>query len=542
MDRLSIPFNVDLLILTEQAKKALQKVSSLDTFVGATKNFNPQGLYSTEIFGVVGSPNRYARFAYINLKLPIFLPTIYETLVQVKSLYAGIMSRKEYAVWDPNLKDFVRSNMAEGRTGFDFFCEHVNDIEFPTNDSESRRMAVSLLSKYRNKYLMDALLVIPAGYREYEVDDDGRETTSEINEHYYKILAISNTINESTLKASPQAYDTQRMSMQNAVMELYELFRKVIEGKNNLFMGKFAGRKVFNGTRNVLTPMAEEIVELGNPRNITVNDCLIGLYQFARSILPVTVHAMKTGWLSKCFTSVGSPVVLCNPKTLQSEMRMVSPKTYGEWIGDEGLEKQLRYFREETVRQSPILVDGSYLGLVYRGPDNTFAFIHGVEDLPSDRSPKDCLPITMADLLYYSLYRNARRYKGLVTRYPITGLGSIFPANAYLKTTIPSQERVELDTFTWRPHESAEYVAHEFPVPGAAFFNAMSAHTVRLAGLGGDHDGDMTSWTAVYSDEAIQENDLLFKSKRAYVSPDGRFIDDLDIDTVKFVLANLTGV
>lgn len=540
MSRLDIPFNLDLLVIDDKASTLMRPVVSLDTYIGASKNFNPDGLYSTEIFGVVGTPARYDKYSYIDLKVKIIHPIVYRALGQIKSLYHEILARREFAVWDPELKDLVKSNIAEGQTGFDFFCEYLPRIVFPTNDSEARQMAVGIMEKYRDKALMSRVLVIPAGFREFDIDESGRESSSEINDFYYKLVSVSNTVNPSTLKSTPQAYDTQRVTMQNALMELYELFTTIIEGKNNLLMGKTAGRKVFNGTRNVITANSETISQLGDPSNVQMNDSLVGLYQFSKAVLPHTIGRMRDGWISECFTSPGAPVVLCDKKTLQAVSVSLRAESYSRWLSVEGLEKQLTYFREETIRHNPINVEGHYLGLVYRGPDGTFAFIHGIDELPEGRLAEHCTPITMTDLIYRSLYRTARRFKGFLTRYPITGIGSIYPSNSYLKTTIKSEKRVELDPQTWRPL-GKEYVAYEYPVLGSSFFNSLSPNPVKLKGLGADFDGDTGSYTIVYSENAIDEIDESFKKKKTYVGTDGRLVDSLSDDVIDFVLSNLTG-
>lgn len=540
MSRLDIPFNLDLLIIDEKASMLMRPVTSLDPFVGATKNFNPNGLYSTEIFGVVGTPARYAKYSFIDLKVKIIHPIIYRALGQIKSLYHDVIARREFAVWDPELKDLVKSNVAEGQTGFEFFCEYLPRIVFPNNDSEARQMAVGIMEKYRASALMSRVLIIPAGFREFDMDEDGRESSSEINDFYYRLLTTSNTVNASTLKGSPEAYDTQRVTMQNALMDLYDLFTTIIEGKNNLLMGKTAGRKIFNGTRNVITANSETIAELGKPRNVQMNDSLVGLFQFAKAVLPHTLARMRDGWISECFSAPGAPVNLCDKKTLQSVSVQLRADQYSKWLSVEGLEKQLTYFREETIRHNPIDVEGHYLGLVYRGPDGTFAFIHGIDELPEGRLAEHCTPITMTDLIYRSLYRVARRFKGFLTRYPITGIGSIYPSNSYLKTTIKSETRVELNPMDWRPYGD-EYVAYEYPVLGSPFFNSLSPNPVKLKRLGADFDGDTGSYTIVYSENAIAEVDRHFKKKKTYVGTDGRLIDSLSDDVIDFVLANLTG-
>lgn len=540
MSKLDVPFNIDLLVLDDKACATMRPVTSLDTFVGSTKNFNPDGLFSSEIFGVEGTDHRFRRFSYIDMKIPIIHPTIFKALGQIKSLYLDVLARREFAVWDPNLQDLVRSNMADGQTGFEFFCEYLPRIKFPTNDSESRDIAVGLLDKYRSQALISRLLVIPAGYREFEFSDDGRESSSEINDYYYRIIAVANTINRTTIETSPQAYDMQRTSMQNAVMELYDLLSKMVEGKNNLMLGKMAGRKVFNGTRNVITSMKLDITDLDDPNNVTMNDTHMGLFQYSKAVLPVAIHHVRNGWIAQCFTISGAPVVLTDPETMQANDYVLKAETYNQWLSAEGIEKLISYYREETIRHNPIMIEGKYLGLVYRGPDGTFAFIHGIEELPSDRDPNHCTPITYTELLYYAMYVDSRRYKAFVTRYPITGIGSIYPSNVYLKTTANSEKRRELDTETWTV-KGGIYVAYEFPILGAPFFNSMSPHPVHLARMGADFDGDTGSGTVVYSEDSIKEVDEFFGLRRAYIGSDGRFINGVDYDTVNYVLANITG-
>ena len=101
--KLDVPFNIELLVLDEKIAAGMRPITSLDTYVGATKNFNPDGLYSNEIFGVVGTVARSSRFSYIDLRVPIIHPTIYKTLVQLKGLYKEIMNAKEFAKFDPEL-------------------------------------------------------------------------------------------------------------------------------------------------------------------------------------------------------------------------------------------------------------------------------------------------------------------------------------------------------------------------------------------------------------------------------------------------------
>ena len=162
MNKLNIPFNIYILQITDELVKYLKPVTSLDIFNGQTKQLHPEGLFSTEIFGTVGTDSRYEKYSYIDVKIPIIHPTIYKALIQLKGLYKEIMSVKEFAIWDEENKDFVKSNAIEGQTGFHFFLEHWKEIEFQFRPSVTREQNIQHIEKYKEIALSDKIFVIPA--------------------------------------------------------------------------------------------------------------------------------------------------------------------------------------------------------------------------------------------------------------------------------------------------------------------------------------------------------------------------------------------
>ena len=181
MKATKLPMNIDLLILTDDNVKLIRKIESLDIYDGVSRNFHPTGLFSTEIFGKVGDSKRDTTFAYIDLGVPVYHPFVFKTIVKLKSLYGDIMSGKAYAVFDKELKDFVKSNPMEGQTGYHFFISNFDKVDLAKNDSIKRDYYVDLVEKYKGKYLMKYLIVLPAGLRDVEVDKNNRTTENEIN-------------------------------------------------------------------------------------------------------------------------------------------------------------------------------------------------------------------------------------------------------------------------------------------------------------------------------------------------------------------------
>lgn len=537
-NKLPIPFNIDLLSLTEQDAQRFRAVKSLDTFEGATKNFHPDGLFSALTFGVAGSDARFKRYGYVDLKIEIIHPTIYKTLIGLKALYRDILSGREFAVWDPYLMDFVKSDLVDGKTGYQFFIENWHKIEFEERPSIKREQAIRLIQKYKDRSLVQRVLVIPAALRDLEIDDNGRESSDEINSLYYKLVAISNTINPSTVSVSPEAYNSQRMSLQNTFIEIYDYISKIVEGKKNLMMGKWASRKIFNGTRNVITSMSTGVAELDGPGNVGFNDTAIGLYQCLKAMLPVSLFHLKTGFLSEVFISAGAPALLVNPKTLQSERVQLRADEFNDWTTTEGLEKFITYFQEDSIRHDAVKVGEYYIGLLYRGPDGTFKLLHGIDELPAGRNAEDCRPITRAELLYASIYHVANNYPVFVTRFPVSGIGSIYPSKVFLRSTIRAEVRQELGN-DWQPM-GKDRIAFEFPTD-ASFVNALSPHSSRLKKLDADFDGDTASANIAYTDEAVTEVNTFFTKKACYVNTDGEFINDINVDTIAMVLRNMTG-
>lgn len=539
VQRVSVPFNVSLLSLTPQRLSSLRPVTSLDILDGLTNNFAEDGLYSTSIFGKVGDIRRSKRFSYIDIKVTIFHPVIYRALVSMKKIYAGIMAGTVYAVWNNEIKDFEKSDAVDGSTGFQFFVSKWESIGFAETKSVVREQFIALIKKYKTVAMSDKIVVMPAGLRDAELLPDDRIQKDEINDHYSRILSISNTVSESAVKGNPEILDTARQKLQQEFNALYENIENRIQGKKKLLLGKWASRRVMNGTRNVITAMDTSSPYLGGAGAPKFNNTVIGLYQMMKAALPVSIYELKNGFLSEVFTGPDQPVRLINKTTLKSESVHLKTDYFNRFMTDEGLEKVITSFSSEGIRHKPLEIDGKYVGLIYKGPDNTYRLLHDIDEVISTRDKKDVYPVTLCELLYLSVQKRLNKLPLFFTRYPITGTGSIYPSIAYVKTTVLSESRKQLSE-SWEPMTDDD-VAHEFPVTGAAFISSLVPHSARLSGLTADFDGDTASANVTYSDESVQEVTKLLTMKKAYVGTDGNFLASTAVSTVELVMHNLTG-
>lgn len=480
-----LPFNISIKQVNADAVAAMRPVSSLDIWDGATNNFHEDGLFSVSTFGRVGDEARDRKFGFVPLKVSVFHPIIYNALCALKSLYKGIMTSTSYAIWDDELKDFIPATEITGETGYTFFTKHWVDIDHRQTASSIRETRIAVVRKYASVALTDKILVIPAGLRDLDITDDGRHRQDPINDLYRKIISSNNIISSTYYNNNDSSLDSSRRTIQKHFNDIYALLQKMISGKRGFIQDKWASRKIFNSTRNVISAMDSSSSDLTSPRAIKITDSIVGLYQHIKAIEPVTKHLLANGFLSRVFGAESGKALLINPKTLKAEYTPVSIDDYDRWNTEEGLSQVINSFADPSMRHRPIKIAGHYIGLIYIGPDDTFKLFSDIDELPADRNRKDVHPLTLCQLIYLSGYNEWNRYPAIITRYPVTGLGSTYPSTVYVKTTVDSEIRKELND-NWELLGD-KYIAYEFPVNSCiSFVDTLSPALNRLTALGAD--------------------------------------------------------
>lgn len=531
-----IPFNIDLLIPTKDMLRLTGQVKALDIFEGSSRNFHPEGLFSTEIFGRSGDERRNRRFGYIDLKIPLFHPLIYKALEDLKGLYGEIMAGKSYAIFDETIHDFIKASPLQGQTGYAFFVSRFKEIEFEHRSSTRREFYIKLVEKYREHCMIDKLIVLPAGLRDYIIDEGGKPSKDEVNDYYWKILSLSSLITDVSIRLNPESTDQTRYNLQLGVNDLFAHFRSLLEGKKKLILGRWAARKINNGTRNVITAIDNDTSELNSKLTMGANDTAIGLYQYLKANLPISLHQLRNGILSKIFLGPNSPAVLVNKKTLHKEMITVKPGYYDKWMTDEGLEKILNQFGNEDLRHNILEAEDHYFCLLYNDKKR-YRVLQDINELPEGWDKSFVRPITYAELLYLSVYKTAHETPIFMTRYPVINYGGIYPSYCFLKTTINFQTLKELGD-DWK--ETGQ-VALQFPITGEQFMNSLCPAFIHLGRSGADFDGDTMSGNTVYTDEAKAEVRKLVNSRMYYIGPNGKLNFNPESDVAKLVLKSTTG-
>lgn len=478
-------FNIDILILNKNNVGNLQEVRKATVFETGTQSFEQEGLFSTNIFGPVGSDIRNTQPAYIDLQFSILHPLIYEHITSLKSYYKDIIEGKSFAKFDKDVNDFILTTDETGDTGYTFFIEHIDKLVFEENDSEQRSFKIKLVKKYGNKESMiSKWLVLPAGMRDYTVDENNQPSEDEINGLYRKLLSTVAMVKNTKIDTNIKLLDPVRLKIQKTCIEIFEYIKTLLDGKNKFIQGKWAKRAIVNGTRNVLTPTPTKTLNLEDENKITSNHSVIGLYQYIKGISPIAMNKVHTLFINKFLNPNSDNATLVNPDNMKTEIVTIPIKKRDEWLSLEGLSGVMNKLSQEDLRIEPVKIDKYYLMLLYDNGKEIILF-NSTDQITDDLDRKYIRPITYAELFYIAIYEIKDKYPCFITRYPVAGLGGIYPSKVYVKTTYNARTISLLK-------DGVSKTVYEYPKLNDEFVTSVSVSPVHIGRLGADFDGDFS--------------------------------------------------
>lgn len=523
------PLNIQLVDNSRRKLGTLLPVTSLDIH-DSNGDYHPHGLYSSIIFGRPGDKARQTQMGYIDMKVWIFHPKLFTELRRIRDLYGNILMGRSYATWNPKTRDFDPSDIIDGSTGYAFFMEHYAELDLKRNESLGRDLRIDLLERYRSNGLYRYVWVLPAGLRDIETGDDGRTVENEINPFYRKIIRISNTITASTGEVETAAMDGVRASLQRALNEVYQYIESILVGKKGFLLNNWGSRGIMQGTRNVITSMDAAPLDLDDPQGITVNDTIVGLFQFMKGAPDLTIHGIRQGPIRDVLSNLPNSVELFNRKTMKLELVSLSDRTLRKWHTLEGLEELIDGYEKLSVRHKPVLMDDHYVALTY-DDGNHWAIVRDVSELPEGYDPADVSPTTWTELFYASVYDRVKDTGAQVTRYPINGPGSVYVSKLVLRTTVRSNAMRPLNDNAIAPY---------WPTKPLPFVEATSVHPSKVSPLNADFDGDMVTVNILTYKESVAEIDAYLNSTANYLAPTGGLNYGISNHISTLVLHNLT--
>ena len=267
---------------------------------------------------------------------------------------------------------------------------------------------------------------------------------------------------------------------------------------------------------------------------------LVGIFPTITSTMPKVQFEITSQWLTEAFPSDATRAFLVNPQSLRREEKPITSRTFDKWRTSEGLEKLMVGFGNRELRNKPIMIEGYYLALIYRDEQCVKVF-ESLDQLPEGFNKDNVKPITYTEFFYYFCSEMWDETPMYITRYPITGDGSIYPSLIYTMTTLPAQKLKRLNEQWEISNES--YLYKQFPTLGeVSWFETIGTSPRMLGGLDGDFDGDTASGNSIFSKEGKEEITEYFGSREAYIGPGGKIRNSPFTETIERVLYALTGI
>ena len=383
------PFNITMIDPDEYVqRKQCLPVSSNAMYESSTERFHPDGLYSEVIFGQLGSRERLIRRGFMYLRTTLVSPHLYRQIMTLKGFYKDIAAGKQYAYFDPKLKDFVRTSRddPDSDTGYQFFVSKLDKIEFQKTNSAQRNDKITLIKKYKDRLFITKFIILPAALRDVRINN-GRPESEKINKLYLNLLALTKSLPDSG--ADDPIFDPIRFQMQNKLQEIYEYIRNMIDEKHGFAQGRYAARDIVYGSRNVITsPLMTETKSPTAPDVFSIDEALIPLFEGLKALVPVIVNVMTTKLLATVFSGDQSRTIpLINAKTLRQEYVEVDDKTIERFTTPDGINDIINDFRDNSMHFKPVtlkpakaaLADGYaadeyYLFMIYDDGDTIYQF------------------------------------------------------------------------------------------------------------------------------------------------------------------------
>lgn len=514
-------------------KRNIKEVCSLFIKEPSTNKFHSDGLFSEEIFGQIASPTRMITYGYINLKTNILHPHYYKSLIEINRLYDGIMSGKEEAIFDPDLKDFVKLSNVKSilpqhvvGTGYSFFLEHLDKIELRTNNSFKRNFSINLVEQYKDIKIIDKWIVAPAGIRDYNVEDD-KQQMEEMNNFYTSILISAFSL--PSIKTEDKLWDSIRYNLQKKVYASYDYFFQILEGKGGFIQKKYTAKSIALGTRNVLTG-TKICSSSTSGRRHNANETMVPLFQAAKMFLPLVTYYMNTIFFNPIFDPNSNSLFVIDKKYDFIKID-IDEEDKKKFTSREGIKDRVEAFRNLELRNLPFHLkkdkDTYYLFLVYDNGEeihllrNLKEFIIYYKQLKNKEPDISKIrPLTNSELLYICTEFATRDKFSQTTRYPMLGARNTYFSKTVVMSTEPDRPIVFINTLTGDSNENSPF--WHYPILGNDYVDGVRIHPIWLKNLGGDHDGDTGNTVGAWSNNSTKEIHDYMYSKKYFLTPSGK--------------------
>ena len=208
-----------------------QRVTSVNIFTVNGISFDPNGLWSEEIFGRIGSKDRRSIFGYISLNTHIINPIIYDMVSTISTDIKNIILSKERYIFKNN-ELIIDEN---GDTGLLFFYKILDNIKFINmiKGKPEKASTAKYLDDNKSLIMIKNLLVLPAADRDLSLTKSkSKQITSEVNTLYERIISLSSQMLIQTDEEMLSIFTTY---IQKGCLQVLTWLQNNIKGKQGLF-------------------------------------------------------------------------------------------------------------------------------------------------------------------------------------------------------------------------------------------------------------------------------------------------------------------
>jgi len=289
----------------------------------------PNSLFSEEIFGPLGSEERYEKFAYINLNGEYIHPAVYDLIKKSSKLvYNGLLGTKPLVLDDKTNRLVV--DELEGKSGIELFKLILQNLDKIKNLNQRIK---AVLQKYKDKTIISKVLVIPPAYRPINYVN-GRPVPDPLNEYYSKLIAYSKYASN---------YNFQLI--QETLWNLYEKFKALLAKKTGLIRGQILGKRLDFSARGVITSAPD-----------LPSDTLgIPYVMLAQIAMPFVIHVLRSGYSDNFNKPFRQLLEELNIPSTTNALQLLLNKFSNDLITNEKLVAIIKEAIEQAVQDKVVL-------------------------------------------------------------------------------------------------------------------------------------------------------------------------------------------
>ena len=448
---------------------------------------NEDGLFSTTIFGELGTEERKTKFGYINLHGKFLQPIIYKVLVSLDSRIDNIISGTDFYTVDS--KGNLVEDGVKGQTGLDFLYNNIEKIKFKTSDSQVRKTKLRLIKGLKkDEMFTDKWLVIPAFLRDYNPAGSVVEV-DECNDVYSKIIRLAGSLDETSLSFIA---NNTKANLQKLLVKLYTDFTESLAHKKGIIRKSLMGKSVDYATRSVITAPKvnskswDKIEIKFGYTGIPLSQLITLFYPFFVKYIEDFIKIHKEE-LSRFKDENGKEIYIDNIE---------------EQFNTKGIEKMLEGYIKN--------IEGRFKSLTVKDKAGNVYPIH----IFSEQLKRN---FTLTDILYIAAVDICQDKHVFVTRYPVENFLNIYPSKIKILSTKDTVGMQLPDRYL------ADYpiIFPDYPVRDETFVDSVRPSLLMLGALGADFDGDTVSVRGVFTKEANAEAESMINSKTMIIGQAG---------------------